>query len=158
MLNGIILALLAIAGVGIALWIEWRRRQLPDDARLDEWLGFLIKNENDDPSRMPRITSAELPVAAYEQIKGFCNPKLKAEYTERLLKLENEIAARSIQIEKVARRMAKGQPLSKYDDKILIREKLRGEGERETRDELLEFTPGKQWGKNEDTDYIADPE
>lgn len=159
MLNGIILAVAVAVIVCAVIWYDRKRQQRPDDAKLDEWLAFLIKGEPEEPERMPRTVKATLPREAYDAIRGFMNPKLIAEFEEKTLALENSIAARAIQVQKVERRVGSGKPMSEHDLAIMRREGLMGEKKRESKDELLEFTPGKQWGKNEaDTDYITDPE
>lgn len=135
MLNGIILALLVLIGVGVAFWLDRKRHQRPDDAKLDEWQTFLIKNESDDPDKKPRTVRTPLPRDAYDTIRRFINPRLQAEYEERNLALENEICARAIQVEKVERRIASGKPMSEYDLAILRREGLMGDAKRESKNE-----------------------
>ena len=122
------IALLIIVGVA-ALVVFWLReagsKKRATDDDLSQWLGFLVKDKEDDPEKMPKVTMAELPPNVYESVEKFINPKLEAEYKEKMLRLKNEMTARAIQVEKVSRRMAEGKPLSDYDDKILIREGLR---------------------------------
>jgi hypothetical protein len=122
-----IIALLIVLGVA-ALVIVWGYRakdKRVTDEVLAQWLGFLVKDNEDEPEKMPKTTMAKLEFEVYESVNKFINPKLDAEYKERLLKLNNEMAARAIQVEMVSRRMAEGKALSAYDDKILIREGLR---------------------------------
>lgn len=130
------LALFIIVGFVLALgfWAYRNQTKRETDAQLSEWLGFLVKDKEAEPGKIPRVTTAELAPDVYDAVKKFINPKLKAEYNERRLKLENEIAARAIQIELAARRMAECKPLSTYEDAILIREKLRSGEARTTND------------------------
>lgn len=128
-----IIALLIVVGIA-ALVIIWLRqngdKRIADDT-LSQWLGFLVKDNEDEPSKTPKTTMAKLEFEVYEAVTKFINPKLDAEYKERELKLKNEMAARAIQVEMVSRRMAEGKPLSDYDDQILIREGLRTDTTRE---------------------------
>lgn len=135
MVNGLILAVLVLIGVAVAFWLDRKRHQRPDDAKLDEWLSFLVKGEPDEPEKMPRTVKAQLPREAYDAIKKFCNPKLQAEYEEKLLALDNSIAARAIQVQKVERRVGSGKPMSAHDLAIMRREGLMGDGRRESKNE-----------------------
>lgn len=123
--NAVALLILIGAVLAVGFWAYRNQTKRETDAQLSEWLGFLVKDKEAEPSKIPKVTTAELSPDVYDAVKLFINPKLKAEYNERRLKLENEIAARAIQIEQAARRMAEGKPLSSYDDAVLIREKLR---------------------------------
>ncbi len=122
-----IIALLLAVGVAalVIFWLYQAKDKRVDDDTLAQWLGFLVKDKEDEPERMPKTTMAELTPSVYESVEKFINPKLEAEYKEKLLKLKNEMASRAIQVERVSRRMAEGKPLSDADDKILIREGLR---------------------------------
>lgn len=134
MLSGIILALIVIGALLFVMWLDRARHRRPDDAKLDEWLSFLIKGEPDEPERMPKTAKAPLPDDAYDSIGRFTNPKLQAEFEEKSLALRNLIAARAIQVQKVERRVAAGKPMSEYDLAIMRREGLMSEGKRETKD------------------------
>ena len=150
--NSIALFVLVAFALALGFWAYRNQTKRETDAQLSEWLGFLVKDKEAEPGKIPRVTTAELAPDVYDAVKLFINPKLKAEYNERRLKLENEIAARAIQIELAARRMAEGKPLSTYEDAILIREKLRS-GEARISDSVeLEFIPGRFTNSEEDND------
>lgn len=156
MVNGIALLILVGFALAFGFWAYRSQTKRESDAQLSEWLGFLVKDKEAEPGKIPRVTTAELSQDVYDAVKKFINPKLKAEYNERRLKLENEIAARAIQIELAARRMAEGKPLSTYEDAILIREKLRS-GEARTSDSTeLEFIPGRFSNHEEPNDRTED--
>ena len=157
MVNGIALLILVGFGLAFGFWAYRSQTKRETDAQLSEWLGFLVKDKEAEPGKIPRVTTAELAPDVYEAVKKFINPKLKAEYNERRLKLENEIAARAIQIELAARRMAEGKPLSTYEDAILIREKLRSGEARTANDGTeLEFIPGRFSNHEETNDRTED--
>lgn len=154
-INGLALCLVVAVVLTAAYLIDKHRSKRPDDAQLSEWEEFLIKGNRETPKKKPIVTTSELPALAYDAIEKLWNPKLKREFNERYLSLKNEICARAIQLEKVARRMNEGKPLSSFDDSVLIREKLRnGDSKDAVDDEPLEFTPGRRFNEPTTEDGI----
>ena len=148
-----LIALLIVVGIAalVIVWLMKAKESRITDDKLSQWLGFLVKDNEDEPEKMPKTTMAKLEFEVYESVNKFINPKLDAEYKERLLKLNNEMAARAIQVEMVSRRMAEGKALSDYDDKILLREGLRTDStNRETKGN------GKKNGKRDSDPAFSD--
>ena len=126
LINGIALFIaLGVVGLVIYWLIEGQRAKRPTDADLAEWLGFLVKDKDERPERIPRITMAELKTTVYDAVEKFMNPKLEAEFKEKTLKLRNEIAARAIQVELYARKLASGKTMTAQDEAVMIREGLK---------------------------------
>lgn len=142
-----LLTILAVAGAVAVIVLKQKREGRPTDDQLSEWEEFLIKGNRDQPKKKPLVTTSELSVTAYDAIEKLWNPKLRREFNERFLSLKNEISARAIQVEKVARRMGEGKALSEFDDAILIREKLRNGNTKDSpeSDEPMDFTPGRKF-------------
>lgn len=134
-MNSAALLILAIVGMAAAFWFHRSRTQAVSDEQLREWFSFITK-PNGRPSPM-RLNPYE-----YDAIRLLFHPALKAEFEEKLTRLENEFSARAIETALVIRRQAKGLPMSEADDRILIREGLR---KQTTEVNVLEFTPGRKF-------------
>ncbi len=136
MINNLAILIVAIVAAGIALFIHRQRTKAPTDEQLREWLSFITK-ANGKPS------SARLEAHEYDAIRGLFHPGLRAEYEEKLTRLDNYFSARAIETAMVIRRQAKGLPMSDADDRILIREGLRRQSAGQPDNGEMEFTPGK---------------
>ncbi len=139
--DGLPLLILAVAAAGIAAWVDYRKRKAKTatDEQLREWFAFITKS-NGKPS-LARLADAD-----YESIRRLFHPGLKAEFEERMTRLENEYSARAIETALVIRRQAKGLPMSDTDDRILIREGLRKQTASQPSDSgVMEFTPGRKF-------------
>jgi hypothetical protein len=135
-INGLTFLLLVVVVATVALVVRHLRAQPPSDEQLREWLSFITKS-NGKPS------FARLNVAEYDAIKLLFHPGLKAEFEEKLTRLENEFSTRAIETALVIRRQAKGLPMSAADDLILIREGLRKQSSGQPNEGVMEFTPGR---------------
>lgn len=104
MLNGIILAVIALLAVAGVVVYEYRRKARPSKAQLGEWFDYLSKKPASGTSKAFRATTARLSEDDYDRIKLLYPPKLMAEWEERFNKLRNEFAIRALEIELEARR------------------------------------------------------
>lgn len=142
--DGLTFLVLAAAAVGLAVWFHRKRTQSVSDEQLREWLSFITKSNG-------RPASARLNAYDYDSIRLLFHPSLRAEYEEKLTRLDNEFSARAIETALVIRRQAKGLPMSDADDRVLIREGLRRQSAGQSDRGELEFTPGKFRKDNEPT-------
>lgn len=140
--DGLAFLILAIVGAGFAVWYHRNRSRPVGDEQLREWLSFVRK-----PSG--RASSERLLSHEYDAIRPLFHPALKAEFEEKLTKLNNEFSARAIETTLVFRRQAAGIPLSRYDDEILIREGLRNGGKKKTLDPIGETENDNETTANE---------
>lgn len=138
-IDGLEILILVIVVVGLAVWIDRKRTRAVSDEKLREWLSFITKANG-------RPSSARLESGDYDAIRLLFHPSLKAEYEEKLTRLDNEFSARAIETALVIRRQAKGLPMSEADDRILIREGLRKQAASQSADSgVMEFTPGRKF-------------
>lgn len=135
-MNSLAVLVVALVAAAIALFIQRQRAKAPTDEQLREWLSFITK-ANGKPA------SARLNAHEYDAIRLLFHPSLRAEYEEKLTRLDNEFSARAIETALVIRRQAKGLPMSDADDRILIREGLRRQSTGQPDNGELEFTPGR---------------
>jgi hypothetical protein len=148
-MNSLAVLVVALVVAAIALFIQRQRAKAPTDEQLREWLSFITK-ANGKPS------SARLAPDDYDAIKLLFHPALKAEYEEKLTRLDNDFSARAIETALVIRRQAKVLPMSDADDRILIREGLRRQSTGQPDNGELEFTPGKFTKEKETDDPIEE--